>query len=209
MRWILVSIVVHAAVIAALVRGRERLVAWQVPRLPAYQRVETTTLVELLEEPAVKGGGGGGPRAARAAARSPHGWEQVDIRSEATGTGTGEGGGTGAGHGAGIGFGEGGGIRVARDVPVPPPPPAISKARPAKLVWPTRDEEVDDEDNLFVARVTVDAEGSVVGATMVTTRPGSRGDHAANLIWQFRYAPALDDRGIAIRSTFEQPFQVR
>jgi hypothetical protein len=44
---------------------------------------------------------------------------------------------------------------------------------------------------------------------MVKTHPGSRGEHAANAIWQFRYAPALDDRGAPVRSTFEQPFQIR
>ena len=62
---------------------------------------------------------------------------------------------------------------------------------------------------MFVAKVTVDEDGSVVGARMLTTRPGSRSEHAANAIWTFRYAPALDDGGKPIRSTFEQPFQVR
>ncbi|HSD89199.1 MAG TPA: hypothetical protein VLB44_16840, partial [Kofleriaceae bacterium] len=125
------------------------------------------------------------------------------------GSGNSSGNGSGSGNGNGIGFGAGGGVRVAEAVPAPPPPPAVSKARPAKLVWPTRDEEVEDEGTLFIARVTVDEEGTVVGARMVKTRPGSRGDRAADLIWQFRYTPALDDRGVAIRSTFEQPFQVR
>jgi hypothetical protein len=94
-------------------------------------------------------------------------------------------------------------------VPEPPAPPPVSKARPAKLIWPNRDADVEDESYLFVARVTVDAEGSVVGARMVTMRPGSRGERAANAIWTFRYAPALDDRGVPVRSTFEQTFQVR
>jgi hypothetical protein len=76
-------------------------------------------------------------------------------------------------------------------------------------VWPTRDEEVDDDANLFVARITVDEQGDVVGARMITTRPGARAERAANAIWQFRYAPALDDRGVPTRSTFDQSFQVR
>ncbi len=96
-----------------------------------------------------------------------------------------------------------------RDVPAPPPAPPVSRARPAKLVWPTRDEEVEDEDALFIAKITVDEDGAVVGARMLTNRPGSRGERAANAIWTFRYAPALDDDGHPIRSTFEQPFQIR
>jgi hypothetical protein len=94
-------------------------------------------------------------------------------------------------------------------VPAPPPPPSISKARPAKLVWPSRDEEVEDDQNLFVARVTVDDEGAVIAAHMMTTRPGAKADRAADAIWTFRYAPALDDDGRPVRSTFEQSFQVR
>ncbi len=96
-------------------------------------------------------------------------------------------------------------------VPEPPqiaaPPP--SRARPAKLIYPVRDREVEDEGNLFIARVTVDPDGDVVGARMIKTRPGVTGDHASRAIWTFRYLPALDDRGTPIRSTFEQPFQIR
>jgi hypothetical protein len=251
MRWVLVSLIVHAAVIAALSGGQERLVEWRPPQLPACERVETTTIVELVEEPAVRGGGGkggqGSPSGRRAATpvgrrvatpvrqpdRDHDAWERISVRTEQTAQGdqgqghggsssrggnrsgdgnaigNGSGGGNGGGNGNGIGFGTGGGIRVANDVPPPPPPPLISKARPAKLVWPTRDEDVDDDEAFFIARVTVDEEGTVVGANMVKTRPGARADRAADLIWQFRYAPALDDRGAAIRSTFEQPFQVR
>jgi len=222
MCWVLVSLIVHAAVIAALSGGQERMVEWRPPQLPAYDRIETTTIVELVEEPAVRGGHGGhgGRRAAtpvRQQERDHDAWEQISVRTEAGGQGQGQGqgqddssgNGNGNGNGNGIGFGAGGGIRIAKDVPAPPPPPEPSKARPAKLVWPTRDEEVDDDTNLFIARVTVDEEGTVVGARMVKTRPGARADRAADLIWQFRYAPALDDRGAAIRSAFEQPFQVR
>jgi hypothetical protein len=144
--------------------------------------------------------------------RSADAWEQINVRMEAGST-NGDGGGIGNGHGNGngngIGFGAGGGIRVATDVPAPPPPPAISKARPAKLVWPNRDEEVDDEANLFVAKVTVDREGFVVGAHMTRSQPGVKAERAADAIWTFRYAPALDDEGNPIRSTFEQSFQVR
>jgi hypothetical protein len=96
---------------------------------------------------------------------------------------------------------------------VPPPPapelPAPSKARPARLVWPNRDVEVIDDSYLFVAQVTVDVDGAVVGAHMLTMRPGSRAERAADAIWRFRYEPALDEHGVPVRSTFEQSFQVR
>jgi hypothetical protein len=218
-RWVVVSLAVHVALIAWLARDRdeEQLVAWHVPTLPAFEKVEAPTWVEIVEEPAVAGGGGTGARAhdvrlaMRAPVRSSDAWEQIDVRMDETGAGTGRGNGTGIGNGtgSGIGLGAGGGIRVAQDVPAPPPPPAISKARPAKLVWPNRDEEVDDDANLFIAKVTVDAEGFVVGARMTKSRNGAKADRAADAIWTFRYAPALDDDGRPIKSTFEQSFQVR
>ena len=86
--------------------------------------------------------------------------------------------------------------------------PVPSRARPAKLLRPTRETEVDDAE-LFVAVVTVDRDGDVVGAQMKRSHPGSRGDTAASMIWQFHYSPALDDGGSPTRSTFEQKFAVR
>ena len=117
--------------------------------------------------------------------------------------------GGGNGHGPGIGFGEGGGIATRASVPAPPAPPPPSRARPAKLLQPARDVEVIDDSYLFVARVTVDEDGDVAAVHMITTHPGLRGEQAASAIWTFHYAPALDDAGTPIRSTFEQPFQVR
>jgi hypothetical protein len=225
-RWLVVSLALHAVVLWLVVgsdaRGEPRAaVTWSPPVLPSASRpdVAEPMVVEML------GGGGGTNNEAASAtttraahvgarrARSADAWSSVSIKTEAHGdsggTGAGTGGGTGSGTGSGIGFGSGGGIEVTRDVPAPPPPPKVSKARPAKLIWPNRDLDVEDESYLFVAKVTVDADGSVVGARMLTSRPGSRADHAANAIWTFRYAPALDDDGRPIRSTFEQPFQVR
>lgn len=89
---------------------------------------------------------------------------------------------------------------------LPPAPPA-SKARPAKLVYPTRERDL-GEDRLFVARVTVDTDGYVVGARLVRGHSGPADAQAADLIFRFRYLPALDDAGRAIESTFEQPFHV-
>ena len=121
----------------------------------------------------------------------------------------GRGAGVGDGRGPGIGFGEGGGIATSASVPAPPAPPPPSRARPAKLLKPARDVEVIDDSYLFVARVTVDEDGDVAAVHMITTHPGLRGEQAASAIWTFHYAPALDDAGAPIRSTFEQPFQVR
>jgi hypothetical protein len=183
------------------------------------------------------GGGGGGSRESPASGARGHvmsrngsrsgvseseassdAWAGLSIHDEpragdgngnGSGNGDSNGNGNGNGNGFGIGFGNGGGIHVARDVPAPPPPPKVSRARPPQLIWPNRDLDVIDESYLFAAKVTVDRDGSVVGARMVTTRPGSRGDRAADVIWSFRYAPALDDDGNPVRATIEQSFQVR
>lgn len=238
MRSVAASILVHVLAIALLVASHATPSPPRTPAAPApvaLTRAEVVTDVTFVDEPAVKAGGGTSPAtpSARRTAAMPRrstvdaadarttAWAQVSIRMDdgvatgtgpaelATGHGHGSGAGVGDGRGNGIGFGDGGGVRVADEVPRPPPPPAVGKARPAKLVWPTRDVEVDDDANLFIARVTVDAEGDVVGARMIKARSGARADHAANAIWQFRYAPALDDRGVPTRSTFDQPFQIR
>jgi hypothetical protein len=180
----------------------------------------TPIVVEIVSATAGGGSGvpgardAGRPRRARPArsTASHDAWEGLAIGEDRQGAGHGVGDGAGAGTGRGIGFGDGGIVSQAvRDIPPPPVPAEAppSKARPAKLVWPTRDEKVADDADLFVARVAVDEDGAVVGARMIKTRPGARGDDAANAIWRFRYLPALDDRGTPIRSTFEQPFQVR
>jgi hypothetical protein len=124
----------------------------------------------------------------------------------------GEGIGQGGHRGDGIGFGNGGRIELPRDLPELPPAPIgdvapPSKARAAKLIYPSRQREIEDA-RLFVARVTVDSDGYVVGARLVRGFGGPRDDEAADLIFRFRYAPALDAAGRAIRSTFEQRFHV-
>ena len=160
----------------------------------------------LPDPPKVVGHGGGGHGGAVRGGHAVHAdpWGELSIGVEG-GTGSG----TGGGHGGGIGFGEGGGIAASAVVPAPPAPPPPSRARPAKLRQPARDVEVIDESYLFVARVTVDEDGDVAAVHMLTTHPGLRGEQAASAIWTFHYAPALDDAGTPIRSTFEQPFQVR
>ena len=123
------------------------------------------------------------------------------------GSGGGEGRGQGRGIGRGIGLGDGAQIAAPREVIATPSAPAASKARPARLVFPSRQREADDAE-LFVARVTVDHEGFVVGARLVRGFGGPRDSQAADLIWQFRYEPAWDDDGRPIRSTLDQRFLV-
>jgi hypothetical protein len=225
-RWLIASVAVHALLLLAWGQTQLAPPMWTNPKL-------STQVVEVVSDPPPVfvdlvgggGGGGGGGRAVPAprAARIGHvsradpfgemsiGVEGIDGRRTGVGDG-GDGGGHGGGHGRGIGFGDGGGIATTAAVPrppAPPPPPPPSKARPARLVFPTRDREVDDDDDLFVARVTVDTDGAVVGVHMVTTHPGVRGDQADSAIWTFRYEPALDDAGQPVRSTFEQSFQIR
>lgn len=167
------------------------------------------------ETPNEDPGGGGGvamtlpaPRAARGETTAELGWAATTIGFDAGDGGTGTGTGHGNGHGAGLGLGRGAGDALAlRDVP-PPPAPHVSRARPARLLHPTRQLEV-DEDELFAAMVTVDHEGEVVGARITKSHPGVRADTASSMIWQFRYSPALDDDGNPIRSTFVQTFAVR
>lgn len=180
-------------------------------------QTETTLEAQLIElDPS--GGGHGAVVSSRSSPRptprtSRDAWERVQVSIEPVPAGTG-GGGHGLGFGRGIGLGDGGGIRMPEPVPAAPPPPpeaasTPAKARPAQLIYPRRDRPVEDEADLFIARVTVDEDGDVIGARMIKTRPGARGDQAATAIWHFRYAPALDDRGVPVRATLEQRFQIR
>jgi len=112
----------------------------------------------------------------------------------------------GSGRGTGLGAGDGGALQRVEMLSAPPAPKA-SLARPARLIFPTRQREVEDAE-LFVARVIVDDEGYVTGAKLVRGFGGRRDEVASNMIWKFRYDPARDDDGRAIRSTLEQRFLV-
>jgi len=136
--------------------------------------------------------------------------EIADVSQDDGGEG-GEGGGRGGGYGRGVGRGVGTGLgdlasRIER-IPAPPVAPKASKARPAKLIYPTRQRSV-SEGELFTARVTIDSEGYVVGAR-VASHGNPKETDASAMIFRFRYAPALDDEGRPIRSTVEQPFLVQ
>ena len=145
-------------------------------------------------------------------ASSPRMPSNGELRVEPAGENAGGGtGGTDDGNGLGLGNGQGLGELVPATPEVPAPPPAqpapkVSKARPARLTYPSRQTEV-DADRLFVADVIVDVEGFVVGAKLAT-RSGPRDGEAGALVWRFRYDPALDDDGRPVRSTVHQPFAV-
>jgi hypothetical protein len=203
---VFVSIVVHAALLSLFI-AEPKLYEWHPPALPT---IEPTT-IEIVALPTPVGGGGSVPRHVNVNVDVD---VTVKLERVSTGSGGGVGDGIGLGTGTGIGFGTGGSVRIPDVVPPPPPPPPapiakLSKARPAKLIWPTRDEEVDNEANLFSARVIIDSHGDVIGARMLTVRPGAKADRAASAIWTFRYSPALDDDGHPVNSTLDQSFQVR
>jgi hypothetical protein len=164
------------------------------------------------------GGGGGTPAAPRPkptvrtaahTVRDLLGSYAIEGGTGDGGTGGGELGGFGDARGRGIGLGDGGAIASQLDVPAVPPPP-VSKARPPKLIYPSRQSRPGEgTDDLFVARVTVDTDGYVAGAHLVHGLGDTRDNDAEQLIFRFRYAPALDDDGRPIKATIDQPFFVR
>ncbi len=130
---------------------------------------------------------------------------EVGIDHDGNGTGTGTGTGTGAaGPGTGLGLG------IVDEIPRPPPPPPaarVSKARSARLIFPSR-QVATAEAELFIARLEIDDDGFVVGAHLARGFGGRRDDVAMSAVFRFRYDPARDDDGRAIRSTVEQHFDL-
>jgi type IV secretory pathway VirB10-like protein len=126
------------------------------------------------------------------------------------GSGNGDGGGVGTGAGTGTGAGSGPGV-----APAEPPIAAFqrmvaaprSKARPPILIYPKRERPV-DADRLFIAALTIDRDGRVVGARLVRGIGGHADDRAMDAVWRFAYLPALDDAGTPIRARIEQQFMV-
>jgi hypothetical protein len=205
---------VHATLLVIAMRAGDASTesSLELPAMATPSPFEITTVELIVDSPKGTAGSSGGgqvaPRRAPAARVSApaNPWDDLTVSAEDT-DGQGQGHGAGTGTGTGIGFGDGGHVRTITSLPATPAP-FVSKARPAKLLHPTRQTEVDDAD-LFEAKVTVDNTGDVVGAHMVRTHPGSHGEVASSMIWQFRYSPALDDDGAPVTSTFVQTFAVR
>jgi hypothetical protein len=220
------SIIAHGALIAALVTSRGTREASSPPvRTPLIE----VTVVPPSPRAAV--GEPGAPKASRGSSRESSRTRTTPRRTTttarsntsttvaallATGAEVGFDGGAGGDGDGGDGAGRGGtgGLGTAANGTVAPrsialpPPPRVSKARNAKLIYPTRERTVEEPGELFVASVDVDHEGYVVGARLKSGMTGPKRDDAAGLIFKFRYLPALDDDGRAIRSTFDQPFTV-
>ena len=204
---------VHATLLVIAMRAGDSSTenAFELPAMAPPRPMEVTTVDVIVDSPkgtvGSSGGVHGSPRRGAARVSAPaNPWNDLTVSAEGM-DGHGNGGGTGTGTGTGIGFGDGGNVRTITSLPATPAP-FVSKARPAKLLHPTRQTEVDDAD-VFEAKVTVDNTGDVVGAHMVRTHPGSHGEVASSMIWQFRYSPALDDDGAPVTSTFVQTFAVR
>ncbi|HEY4181220.1 MAG TPA: hypothetical protein VGM90_30455 [Kofleriaceae bacterium] len=177
------------------------------PPEPAIEPAPAVTPTRETSAPTRKRGGSSS-RGASAHVGSQFIDPRGDVHYE---TGDEGGAGQGNGHGSGIGSGLGiedvqGSAAVARLSP-PPAPAKISQARPAILIYPKK-HGADDDPAIFVAQVTIDDEGFVVGAHVMHGEGGPRGQQASDLIWRFRYDPARDDDGRPIRSTLEQPFLV-
>jgi protein TonB len=143
--------------------------------------------------------------------------DEVTMRIEPPGDAThageagGREGGLGDGAGRGIGFGAGRGDADAAvaslAVPTPDFVPRPSQARPPTLIYPRRNRDIDDE-RLFVARLTIDGDGFVVGAHLLEGRGSPGAERAASAVWRFRYRPALDAAGRPVTVTIDQRFLV-
>jgi hypothetical protein len=111
-------------------------------------------------------------------------------------------GGRGGGRGRGIG-GRGNG----RSTPLKRDLRRISRARPARLIYPKRSRpEVPGE--VFVVLLTVDADGYVDGVRLRKGVNPHDDSKALEAVWRFRYAPALDDGGRPITSKVVQRFML-
>lgn len=222
MRAVIGSVGLHASLAWLVFHGeREGAPAARAKAPAAFTWVEP---VEVALLPATEGGAPSGapstapaaratPTRSRAVRTDPRGEIRIDrggdTGGELGGGGGGRGGRGGTGTGTGIGFGDGGSIQRPQLLAPPPAPRGDppSKARPAQLIYPTRQRDVDDAE-LFVMRVIVDDDGFVSGAKLVRGFGGRRDEVASQMIWRFRYAPALDDAGHPIRSTLDQRFLV-
>lgn len=166
---------------------------------PSPRTVETTMRIEP-------------PSSATGRASGAGAVEGGELGDPAAGPGGPAAGGDGGGGLGGLVLGAGARFDAAviagpLPMPTPEPAPARSRARAPQLIYPARDREADDA-AVFVARLTIDTDGFVVGARLVRGLGGRRDDQAAGAVWRFRYRPALDAGGRPIQATIEQRFLV-
>ncbi len=232
------SALLHAPLIAAIVTCAGRPRDAHEPGPLAIEMVEAPAVTAPVEEPpGVAGGPSAGARAAPVPPRAPRtprsrvapvdlvGAVEREARvgsddggSERKGNGSGSGSGSGSGDGDGDGSGTGDGRRAAlgADVPVAdrlpaaparPPPPAASRARPPRLIYPKR-QRAESEGQVYVARLSIDHEGFVVGVRLTAGTRSRRAEAAQTSVWRFRYDPARDDAGRPIAAQIEQRFML-
>jgi outer membrane biosynthesis protein TonB len=85
--------------------------------------------------------------------------------------------------------------------------PAPSRASPPRLIYPSRQRDA-AESQQFVARLTIDTDGYVVGVRLTHGLNRSADERAAAAVWRFRYSPATDDAGQPVQVVIEQSFLV-
>ncbi len=146
---------------------------------------------------------GGGAMGESAESGLDLGWMLGSI-----GDGTGGGGGAGNGDGAGgVGRGGGRGTRAARAATPARAPRRTSRARPPRLVYPKRFRDERGRE-VFVALLTVDEDGWVVGVRLVQGVNPHADQKALDAVWRFHYDPALNQAGRPIRARVTQRFMV-
>ena len=172
------------------------------PRRTAGRVEERAAEPEAEPEPGTAGGGAMGESAETGL---DLGWMLGSI-----GDGDGGGGGTGGGGGGAGGIGRGGGGRAARAARAAAParaPRRMSQARPPRLVYPKRFRD-ERGGEVFVALLTVDEDGWVVGVRLVQGVNPHADQKALDAVWRFHYDPALNQAGRPIRARVTQRFMV-
>lgn len=127
-----------------------------------------------------------------------------DVLGGSSGTGSSLGGFGSGGSGGGAGIGALTQQPISLDVAIPP---ALSKARPARLIYPSRRRVVDDSE-LFVVELHVDDSGYVTGVKLKRGRDPHSTAEALDAVWRFRYDPARNDKGDPISSKVTQKFHL-
>ncbi len=133
------------------------------------------------------------------------GWGLGSILDGA-GDGGGDGGG-GVGSGRAGGRGRGAGRAASRAAPVRAALLRVSRARPPRLVYPKRFRD-ERGGEVFVALLTVDEDGWVVGVRLVKGVDPHADEKALSAVWRFHYEPALDAAGRPVRAKVQQRFMV-